>query len=273
MTILTVVKDVCAAVGVALPGSVFASLNANRTMQEMLALANEMAQRIAYDTRDWQMLMKSVTFTGDGHWVPPLPPPVGVTSVWTGTSEFTLPADYRRMLLNSNVRRSTDANQPMRFISDYDEWLWRRAQAVDDGRGEWIIVGGRMIIWPVMAGFIPAVPAAPPVPATPAVPAVTATFPYLERNCITLASGGYGDRFMADGDLFRLDERILKLGMIWQWKALKGSPYAEDMGTYSDAIATAMGKDKPSPIIIGRLPSSHGVRVSGPWPAGWGPLP
>ena len=33
-----------------------------------------------------------------------------------------------------------------------------------------------------------------------------------------------------------IDERLLKLGMIWQWKANKGSPYAEDMGTYSDAL-------------------------------------
>jgi hypothetical protein len=166
---------------------------------------------------------------------------------------FPIPADYKRMLLNSNVRRSIDVNQPMRFISDYDEWLWRRARAINDGRGEWIIVGGEMLIWPAMGV------------------GVTADYPYLQRNCITLASGGYGDRFMADGDSFRLDERLLKLGMIWQWKALKGSPYAEDMGTYSDAIANAMGHDKPAPIIIGRMPISSTARISGSWPATWGP--
>jgi hypothetical protein len=37
----------------AVPTVVFSNITANRTMQEMLALANEMAQRIAYDTRDW----------------------------------------------------------------------------------------------------------------------------------------------------------------------------------------------------------------------------
>ena len=60
---------------------------------------------------------------------------------------------------------------------------------------------------------------------------------------------------MADDDTFRLDERLLKLGMIYDWKMKKGSPYAEDMGTYSDAIANAMGRDKPSPIIIGGRPA------------------
>jgi DNA-binding IclR family transcriptional regulator len=53
MTLLSVVKDVCAVVGVLVPTSVFSNITTNRTMQEMLALANEMAQRIAYDTRDW----------------------------------------------------------------------------------------------------------------------------------------------------------------------------------------------------------------------------
>jgi hypothetical protein len=99
-----------------------------------------------------------------------------------------------------------------------------------------------------------------------AVPAITATFAYLDRNCITLASGGRGDAFMADGDSFALDERILKLGMIWQWKAQKGSPYAEDMGTYGDALTSAMGRDSPAPIIIGRRSSSVAVRTAYPWP-------
>jgi hypothetical protein len=51
MTILSVVKDVCTTVGVLIPTSVFSNITGNRTMQEMLTLANEMAQRMAYDTR------------------------------------------------------------------------------------------------------------------------------------------------------------------------------------------------------------------------------
>ena len=68
------------------------------------------------------------------------------------------------------------------------------------------------------------------------------TFTYLHKNCINLASGGVGDTFMQDGDTFVLqDERLLKLGVIFSWKQLKGSPYSEDMGTWSDALALAMG--------------------------------
>jgi hypothetical protein len=97
-------------------------------------------------------------------------------------------------------------------------------------------------------------------------PAQTATFNYLDKNCIKLASGGYGDRFMADGDSFRLDERLLKLAMIWRWKSQKGTAYAEDMSTYGDALNALSGADQPAPIIIGRVPMMRGVSLAYPWP-------
>jgi len=237
MTILQVVGDVCAVVGVTLPQSLFANINANRTMQEMLRNANEMAQRIAYDTRDWTVL-KNITdgvCIGDG-----------------AATSFPLPANFKRMLLTTDVWRSDNTQQPMRFEPDTNEWVRRRNANEIDAWGEWTMLGGRIHIFPAMGV------------------GVQATFVYLEKNPIALDSGGFGDRFMNDADTFRIDERILKLGMIANWKQQKGSPYAEDMGTYSDALANIMGHDQPAPIIIGRMPISNYARVSGSWPAGWG---
>jgi hypothetical protein len=231
MTLLSVIRDVCAVVGVQQPASVTTNLVANRTMQEMLALANEMAQRIAYDTRDWTLFRKVNTFTGDGV-----------------KTSFNLPADYQRMLLTSSVWRSTQTLYPMLFVPDTDEWLNRRARNYYDAAGEWTILGGQMLIAPVLAL------------------GTSVYFPYLEQNCVALASGGNGDSFMADTDSFRLDERLLKLGMIWQWKQNKGTSYAEDMATYSDALSIAMGHDSPAPIIIGRRPMGGGVRTAYPFP-------
>jgi hypothetical protein len=225
MALLTVVRDVCAAVGVALPTTVFGSLQANRTMQEMVALGDEMAQRIAYDLRDWTVLRTTATYVGDGV-----------------TTSFALPVDFKRMLLTSNVWRSTSTQEPMMFVSDVDEWVRRRSFHESGAWGEWILMGGRLHIAPAMGV------------------GVSARHSYLDKNCVTLASGGFGDRFTDDADSFRLDERLLKLGMIWQWMANKGSPYAEPMGTYSDAIANAMGHDQPAPIIIGRTLLPRGTR-------------
>jgi len=230
MTLLSVVKDVCATVGVSIPQSVFTNITGNRTMQEMVSLANEMAQRIACDNRDWTRLKKVQTFTGDGI-----------------QTAFDLPANYKRMLLTANVWRSTSAEQPMLFVSDTDEWLNRRAQNWLGPWGEWTMMGGQMLIEPVMGA------------------GVTAYFAYIDKNCIALASGGYGNEFQSDNGRFVLDERLLKLGMIWQWKANKGGAYAEDMGTYGDALTRAQGADSPAPIIVGRAPISASARVAYPF--------
>ena len=236
MTLLTVVQDVCAVVGVIKPDSVFTNINANRTMFEMVACANEMAQSIGGDERDWTRLIKTQTYTGDG-----------------ATAAFNLPADYRRMLKNGQVWRSTSTQQPMTFINDADEWMQRRAQGYSNAWGEWMIEGGQMLIYPVMGV------------------GVTAKFKYIDANPITLTSGGFGDRFMADTDTFRLPERVLKLGMIWKWKSQKGGQYAEDMSTYYDALTRVEGSDKPAPILIDRMPISSYARVGASWPPGWGP--
>ena len=236
MTLLSVVRDVCAVVGVLQPQSVFSSITENRTMQEMLALANEMAQRIAYDTRDWTMLKKTQIYVGDAALVPPDPPllPTDPPQVLTGTTAFDLPVDYKRMLFTSSVWRTSSTQQAMKFIPDTDQWMHRRARnEAGSAWGEWTIIGGQMHIYAPMAV------------------GVSAYFAYLDKNCIALNSGGVGDVFTSDLDAFRLDERVLKLGMIWQWKAQKGSAYAEDLGTYGDALTNAMGHDSPAPIIVG----------------------
>jgi hypothetical protein len=229
MSLLTVVQEVCEVVGVERPTSVFAGISTNRTMQEMVALANEMAQRIADDTREWALMKAIGGFTGPG-------------------DAFDPPIDFKRLLLTTQMWRSTQTMYPMLYISDSNEWLWRRLRNWADSRGEWTNFGGKIRMWPALAAD------------------QTVTYFYLSRNCVTLAAGGVGDAFQTDGDKFRLDERLLRLGMIWQWKANKGSPYAEDMGSWSDAMAIAFGTDKPAPIIIDKqdLSSSLMGPISGP---------
>jgi hypothetical protein len=230
VTLLSVVKDVSAVVGTPTPTSIFSDINSNRTAFEMLACATEMAQRIAGDTREWTELKLVNTIIGGG------------------AEAFDLPTNYKRMLMTSNVWRSSRPALPLRFIPDTDEWINRRMRSYSDSRGEWTIYGGQIHIIPVLGS------------------GETATFVYIDKNVINLASGGVSDAFMSDQDSFRLDERLLKLGMIWQWKANKGSPYAEDMGTWGDAMATAMGADQPAPIILGRTPISAHLNAAYAFP-------
>lgn len=230
MTLLTVMQDVCAAVGVAIPASVFTNLTNNRTMQEMVSVANEMAQRIAYDTRDWTKLRAINVFTGDGV-----------------KTAFNLPADYQRMLLTAQVWRPTSSLYPMVFVPDTNEWISRRGQNIYHSHGEWTMMGGQMLIQPVM-----------PV-------GMTASFVYLVKNCVTRAAGGVSDTFAADGDSFLLGDRIHKLGIIWQWKAQKGAQYQEDLANYGDALTSLMGRDSPAPILIDKQTISDATKIAYPW--------
>jgi hypothetical protein len=155
------------------------------------------------------------------------------------------------MLKTAQVWRSTFTSAPLSFISDPDDWLRREIQnTVNANGGEWTIEDGQMHIRPALAV------------------GETATFYYLRNTCVKLASGGFGDSFVIDDDSFALPERLLKLGMVWQWKAYKGGSYAEDIANYEDALANIAGADKPAPILVGSMPISSDAQI-----AYWGPTP
>lgn len=233
MSLLSIVQEVCGVVGVQKPVSIFAGINASRTQQELLDLANEMAQRIAYTTREWGALKREQRLAGDG-----------VTDVWE------LPANFLRFLLKGEIWSTASSHAPLRYIADYDDFQQRGVAGWhgSSGGGEWTRIGSQIVIEP------------------PLGVGVTARFAYLDKNCVRMFAGGSGDRFLNDGDTFHLPERVLKLGMIWQWKANKGSPYAEDMATYEDALKYESGADKPAPIIIGRYPIAMYAKFAYPWP-------
>jgi hypothetical protein len=221
MSILSVIKQVCPVIGLTVPDAVFSSTD--REHAELQALANEMARRIAFDGRDWTRLKVLATLTGDG--------------IATG---FNLPSDYKRMLKKARIWPSATPYSPLTHYPDSDTWLAMAVQNYQSLTGAWTMVGEQVHIKPVMPNL------------------ATASFFYISDLIIKAEDGTPKAEFTSDDDVFRLDERVLKLGMIWQWKANKGQAYAEDMVTYEDALAVASGNDKGSNILtVGtpRLPA------------------
>lgn len=228
MTILSVIRQVCPVVGLTVPEAVFSQTD--REWVEMQALANEMAQRIAFDTRDWTALKVLATLTGDG--------------VAEG---FNLPSDYKRMLKKAQLWPSASPYAPLVHYPDSDVWLGMEVQSFQSTIGSWTMVGNQILIKPVVTS------------------AATVKFYYLTKNIVADNDGGPKAEFDKDDDVFRLDERLLKLGMIWQWKANKGQSYAEDMANYEDALAMASGADKGSNIIaVGTPRFPMGVNMAFP---------
>lgn len=219
MSVLTAIEKTCAVVGLDIPTAVFSS--SDREHRELAALANEMAARIA-KAHEWQALNALATYTGDG-----------------STEDFDLPSDYDRMLKKAQVWSSA-LSTPLSPLSDRDKWLGFEVQNFDFVINSWILYGGQLHIKPALGA------------------GVTAKHWYQSKQYAASSEAVLKDSFTADADRFRLDERLLSLGMIWQWRANKSLPYAQDQDAYEDLLQKLASDDKGARAIrVGapRLPA------------------
>jgi len=226
MTMLSVFQDVCKVIGLTVPTSVYGSTD--RRHLELGALANQLARRIAI-AHDWQVLKGIATVTGDG-----------------ATEDFALPSDYERMLVKSQVW-SSSLETPLTPITDADRWLGLDVQSFDFVINAWIIYGGQIHIKPALAN------------------AVTGKFFYQSNLIVTDADTTTKTQFDADTDVFRLDEQLLTLALIWQWREMKGLPYAEDLANYEILQAQLITRDKGSRTIrVGKVRLPLDVKTAYP---------
>lgn len=232
MTVLSAIAQACTTIGLDPPTVVFGSTA--REYQELASIANEMAQAMAFDGHDWTRLKSLATLTGDGV-----------------QASFEFPNDYRRMLKKARLWPSSTPNGFLTHYADTDQWLGDTAYASGWVTNGWTIIGDQIYVRPTIPN------------------ASTVQFYYLSSNYAKAADGTPKAIFDTDTDTFRLDERVLKLGIIWRWRASKGLPYAEDMQTYETALANVVGADKGSNIIMEGRQRFHGdVSIAYPWPLG-----
>ena len=210
MSLLTVFQQACTS-GIALekPSAVYGSTT--REHIELANIANEMAAMIAA-SHEWQILNKIAVITGDGT-----------------TEDFSLPSDFDRMLDKSQLW-STSLETPLSPISDRDQWLELDIKSFDFVINAWIIYGGQIHIKPALST------------------GVQVKYWY-QSNLWGLNGATPISEFTADTNTFRIDERLLKLGIIWRWREMKGLPYAEDLATYERLLAKLAMRDKGSRII------------------------
>jgi hypothetical protein len=230
MTIGSVIGEVAPVISIDVPENIFAS--SAREHVELVALANEMAQRIA-EIHDWQQIKRRQTYTGNGE-----------------DDAWDLPAGYDRMpkaqLVWSSVTR-----QPVEFVADHDVWLERLVALSATSLGSYTLLGGQMVFNPVLEL------------------AETATFFYLTSYIVTDVDGALKATFTANDDTFRLSERLLKLGIIWQHKANKGLPYAEEMQNYEIALSQRIARERGplTQAVRGRAGMTD-TEIAYPWALG-----
>ena len=227
MTALSVVQGVCTKIGLTVPNSVVAETD--RESVELTELMQEMAEEIMR-AHEWELLKRVSTYTGDG-----------------STEAFDLPSDYERMPTKADLW-SSSLETALSHISDSNKWLELDIQSFDFVVNAWIKIGGQINIKPALAS------------------GVTAKH-YYQSNLVwrNEADDANIAEVAADGDTFRLSERLLKLGMIWRWKANKGRSYAEDMANYENLKEKLINQDKGARMIsIGRVRMPFDARIAYP---------
>jgi hypothetical protein len=211
MTILSVAKDVCRVVGLDEPDVLFSS--ADRDSVELRSAIQEMATRIVKE-HDWRILSTESTITGDG-----------------STVDFDLPTDYARMPKDAQLW-SSQYQAPLDAIQSLNDWLGLETLSFQMIISAWIIYGGQIHVKPALST------------------GTTVKYFYQSDKAVSPASGSNKATFTADDDVFRLDERLLKLATIWRWKEYKGQPYGESMADFEEALSIAIGNDKGARIIV-----------------------
>lgn len=233
MTVLSVIQQAATRIGVAVPSVVFS--DTGRTAVELQEAVNEAAQGVI-DDYDWQALKTIATVTGDG-----------------SATDFPMAADYKRMLKKARLWPSEEPTVPVVFFTDADKWLEMDVSQTSEITRRAIVLGKRLYIKPAMANL------------------ATTQFVYISDR-IVIADGFTAPTkaaFTDDADTFFLDERILKLSLIWRWKAGKGRPYADDKQAYLETIDAVAGVDKGSRVLhVGKRRTPSDATIAYPWPLG-----
>lgn len=228
MTVLTACQQAAVKLNQTQPTSVFSTTDAFAA--ELALAANETAEAVLKGY-EWQALKTLATFTGDGV-----------------TLAFDMPSDYGRMLKKGKVHSLAWQNAAFVHAVDEDDWLYTKDIGIVGTPGKWIILGGQFQVFPAM-----------PV-------GETARFYYVSK----LVCGPVGTRtkaaFTDDTDTLFVDERLLRLGIIWRWRSNKRMEYSEDMSNFEIAMAEEYGPDKGSKILtVGRqrIPGGHDIAYPG----------
>lgn len=195
---------------------------------ELQDLANEVAIDIA-KSYDWRSLTVLNQFQGDGV-----------------QSSFPMPDDYDRMTISGDVHAKSWNTWRYNRAYSLDQWLDFQNGLAQVSPGSWIILDGTMQFSP------------------PITSGEQAQFYYISKNVVRSANGALKQEFTLDDDVFRLDERLLTLGVIWKWREQKRLDYSGDKENFDLALDEATGRERGARIL--RIGSTG----FGPFPfSGW----
>ena len=208
MSLLTIVQQFCKRTNLPSPSSVIGSTD-EQILQALTLLeetGQDLVRRGAWEGTTFEGTLTTIATIDQG----------AISSIAANGYNYLIP--------NSLWDRT---NQwPVLGPLTKEEWQARLAWTVTGPRSEFMIRGGKLLVYPApTAGW-------------------SWAFHYVSKNWLTNAAGTtYHETFQADDDEVLLPETTLLLGLRWRWKAEKGLDYAQLFQEYEQQIRDAIGRD------------------------------
>lgn len=206
MTLLSMIRDVCAEVGVPRPNAVCAATDP--TMRALLSHAQEEGRSLSRQG-GWQILRKEKTFVS-------LAQETQTAMVATDLARFVDKTFYNR----SRNRRLVGPATPA-------QWQRMKATTASPIVDYFTMRGGAILINP-----------APPA-------GQTFAYEYFSTQWCASSVGAGQSLWAADTDVGALDESLMKLGVIWRFKAQRGMAFDTDYSKYMFEVKNALGQEAP----------------------------
>lgn len=176
----------------------------DRTSLELADTVNTSALQIL-DDYDWQKLIRTATITGDGV-----------------ETAFPLPADYSRMVKDASLVGPNWRFYPSQQMQDFNHWLELIDYPVATWEQRWMVFGGNLNVRPIMPlGEV-------------------MSYGYISTSIV---QGSDPTTFTADTDSFVLDDELLRLGIIWNWKKSKGYDFSAELAQYQQRLEMLRFRD------------------------------
>lgn len=207
MSLLTLIQGATRRIGINAPSYIVG--NTDDEIIQLLNLANEEGEELA-DRYRWQNLIYEGSFTT-------------VATASQGAITAAAPENYQYILNDTIWNR--DQQRPVLGPLAPRDWQMMQASPVSGPYDQFRIVRNTIYFDP-----------------TPTA-GQSCYFEYVTGNWCEDSSGTGQSEWQADDDVGRLDEKIMRMGLIWRWKQVKGFAYAEDFNKYEARVANAMARD------------------------------
>lgn len=226
MTLLTICQDIAEESKVKVPSTIIGNteLEAVRLLGAMVDTADDLLRRV-----DWQELHAEASI-----------------STVASTASYNLPSDFQRIVNDTAWNATT--RYPMIGVTSAKDWqaLQNATESEGSVQDYYRIRGDQLLIYPTPTAV------------------ESLVYEYIQNTPIESSGGAAQTTWLADTDIPKIDEYLVKLGARWRFKKMLGKAYADDKNQYEEIGRELISNNKGRKTIRPNYRSLRNVNIAYP---------